>query len=108
MSDEQLPLPGTVLDDAFYFSFSEISQACAIQAETVQALVEEGIIEPAGDDPQSWRFPGSNLYRAQIALRLQNDLNVNLAGAALALDLLDEIRKLREKLMLLQTLHSVE
>ncbi|MEE9157003.1 MAG: chaperone modulator CbpM, partial [Gammaproteobacteria bacterium] len=31
-------------------------------------------------------------------LRLQQDLGINLAGAALALDLLDELRKLRTRL----------
>ena len=31
-------------------------------------------------------------------MRLQHDLNVNLAGVALALDLMDEIETMRERL----------
>jgi chaperone modulatory protein CbpM len=35
------------------------------------------------------------LARVQRALRLQHDFGVNLAGAALALDLLEEVERLR-------------
>ena len=40
-------------------------------------------------------FTGNQVRRASIALRLQRDLGVNLAGVALALDLLDELNGLR-------------
>ena len=42
-----------------------------------------------------WRFPGSAVTRAQKALKLARDLRVNWPGTALALDLLDEIERLR-------------
>jgi chaperone modulatory protein CbpM len=35
------------------------------------------------------------VQRVQTAIRLQQDLGVNLAGAALALDLLEELQELR-------------
>jgi chaperone modulatory protein CbpM len=40
--------------------------------------------------------------RARRALRLQRDLDLNLAGAALALDLLDEVEILRERVRVLE------
>jgi chaperone modulatory protein CbpM len=58
-------------------------------------LVDEGILQPAGRNPEQWRFPGTSLQRARTAMRLQQDLKINLAGVALALDLLDEIESLR-------------
>jgi chaperone modulatory protein CbpM len=43
----------------------------------------------------AWRFSSSHLRRARVALRLQADLGLNLAGAALVVQLLDEIAELR-------------
>jgi len=53
---------------------------------------------PEGTAPERWRFPGMQLRRARVAVRLQRDLGVNTAGAALALQLLDEIEALRARL----------
>ena len=38
------------------------------------------------------------MHRAKVALRLQHDLGINLAGAALALHLMDEMEALRAQL----------
>jgi len=91
-----------VLEDELIFTLADLSGACRVHAETVIALVEEGVLEPQGEDTQHWRFTGANLRRAQAALRLQRDLGVNLAGAALALDLLDEIQILRARVATLE------
>ena len=58
-------------------------------------LVEEGVIAPAGTVAGEWRFTGLQLRHARVAVRLQRDLGVNPAGAALALQLLDELDRLR-------------
>ncbi|WP_293469970.1 chaperone modulator CbpM [Polaromonas sp.] len=42
------------------------------------------------------------MQRARVALRLQTDLDVNLAGAALALELLDELDELRARVQRLE------
>ena len=39
----------------------------------------------------------TQMRRARVAMRLQSDLGINLAGAALALQLLDEIENLRAR-----------
>ena len=66
--------------------------------ERVVTLVEEGIVEPRGRDPARWRFQGVSVRRVRCAVRLERDLGVNVAGAALALDLLDELQLLRARL----------
>ena len=68
------------------------------ERELVLQLVEHGVIEPQGSAPQSWVFGGSSLQRTRVALRLLRDLELNLPGAALAVDLLDEIARLRRDL----------
>lgn len=91
-------IAGEMLDETFELSLAELCRTCRLPAERVIDLVDEGVIEPAGRDPGHWRFHGATVYRVQSVLRLQRDLGVNVAGAALALDLLDEIRELRMRL----------
>ncbi len=83
-----------VIDDEG-LSLEQLCRAFDVKAEWIISLVEESIIAPQGDIMDSWRFSGSSLRRVRSALRLQRDLGVNLAGIALALDLLDENENLR-------------
>jgi chaperone modulatory protein CbpM len=49
-------------------------------------------------DTSEWHFTGAALRRARLALRLERDLELNLAGVALALDLMEELQTLRREL----------
>lgn len=90
-------LPGMIVDENTGLTLAEISRACAVHAEMVMEMVAEGLLMPEGNEPQFWRFTSLHLRRANQALRLQHDLGVNLAGAALALQLLDELEILRSR-----------
>ncbi len=83
-----------IIDEAVTFTTAELCRSCAVEAEFIEALVEEGILEPTGYRRHHWCFPGSSLRRTRITFHLHRDLGVNLAGAALALDLLDRIDEL--------------
>lgn len=105
MTDELVDavVSGVILDETMNLSLGELCHASSLCAEEVIAMVDEGLLEPGGgSSPIDWRFPATSLYRVHVALRLQRDLQVNLAGVALALDLLDELRSLRERLRLLE------
>ena len=95
-------LTGIVLDEQAELTLSDLCRACCQHAEWIVQLVEEGILEPAGRNPAQWRFSGTSLQKAHIAMRLQRDLEINLAGVALALDLMDEIESLRAVVCRLQ------
>lgn len=94
----QRVLTGIILDERTELTLSELCQACSRSSGWVIELVEEGVLEPLGQEKSQWRFPGTSLQRARTAMRLQQDLQVNLAGVALALDLMQEIDALRERL----------
>jgi chaperone modulatory protein CbpM len=96
---------GIVLEELTELTLIELSRACAVHAECIVELVEEGVLTPFGREPHRWRFSGIHLRRASVALRLQRDLGVNLAGAALALQLLDEVDALRARLKVLGGRH---
>lgn len=91
------PLSGDVLEEDTELSLAELCRACRLSAEQVFELVEEGIVEPLGGSASHWRFQGASVYRVRCAVQLRRDLGVNWAGAALALDLLDELRVLRAR-----------
>lgn len=94
-------LTGLLLDEESTLTLGELSRACTVHAEWIIELVDEGILEPAGDDTAHWRFSGPSLCRARSAMRLQRDLGINLAGAALVLDLMEEVETLRSRLQVL-------
>jgi chaperone modulatory protein CbpM len=88
-------LMGQVLDESLEFELEEFCRICHASEAFVVELVAEGVIEPRGEEPAYWRFTGRSVRRTQVALRLHHDLDVNLPGVALALDLLEEIERLR-------------
>jgi chaperone modulatory protein CbpM len=87
-----------ILDDAEEITLADLSRACRVHAEWVMELVEEGVIEPRGPGRPQWRFAATTVVRVEKARRLQSDLGVNLAGVALALQLLDRIDTLESRL----------
>jgi chaperone modulatory protein CbpM len=91
-------LNGVLLDDHVKLSLSDLSRACARHAEWIEELVEEGILDPQGGEPATWRFSSNNLIRAHRAMRLERDLRINTAGIALALDLIEQMEGLRARL----------
>ena len=85
------------------FTLGELARHAGIEAERILAMIDEGILEPLASRPR-WRFPADSLRRVTLVLRLQRDLGVNLAGAALALQLLEELHGLRRRVRALETL----
>ena len=98
-NEKMLPkLSGIILEELTELTLAEVCRACTVNVDCIVELVEEGVITPIGREPHRWRFSGTHMRRATVALRLQRDLGVNLAGAALALQLLDEVEALRARL----------
>ena len=91
-------LTGTLLDDHIELSLNDLCKACSSSADWILELVDYGAIDPIGAEKLHWRFSAQSLQRARTAKRLQRDLEINIAGVVLALDLLDEIKFLRNRL----------
>lgn len=87
-----------VVEEGVELTLGELCQACGIDPDFVQQLVAHGVLDPRGDAPHAWVFVGPSLRRTRVAVRLMRDLELNLPGAALAIDLLDEIARLRRSL----------
>jgi len=95
MTEQRIYIQGMVLDEETRCTLADLCRLCSVNAELIHDLIEEGILSPEGHSPQEWRFSFVAIKRVQTAIRLQQDLRVNLPGCALALELLDELEELR-------------
>lgn len=60
--------------------------------------IHEGILQPSGQQLSRWRFLSLCIHLVQQVRSFHSDLDVNLAGSALVLELLEEIERLRPRL----------
>ena len=97
-------LTAVILSEEQILSLDELCQGSSLPPERVVSMIEYGIIEPMTQDtdPTGWQFHAACVTRLQRVIRLQRDLELNLAGAALALELMDEINKLRRLVSVLR------
>ena len=97
-----------LIDEQTVFTLADLCRSCAVEAEFIEAMVEQGIIEPTGTRGRHWCFAASSLRRTRVTVHLQKDLGVNLAGAALALELMERIDKIESQLRALVSAQDIE
>jgi chaperone modulatory protein CbpM len=102
-SEETNMLSGELLEEEAEVSLAQLCQACGLSEEEIVKLVDEGIIDPVGHKPATWRFHAVSLRRVRITRNMQQELGVNAPGAALALNLLEELEELRARLRRLES-----
>lgn len=93
---------GEIVDETVRYGLKDVCDVCGVHAECIVEMVEAGIIAPQGDRPSSWRFSSLSIMKSRKALRLQRDLEINLPGVAVALDLLDQVEYLRHQVKTLK------
>ncbi|OGV38747.1 MAG: hypothetical protein A3F46_06585 [Legionellales bacterium RIFCSPHIGHO2_12_FULL_42_9] len=78
----------------------QVTTSFGTSTETILEIVNEGIIpvQHDDDDYEEWRFDDDACRRIRLVLQLNRDLGVNVAGAALVLELLNEIEELHSLL----------
>lgn len=82
----------------------ELCTATQLETELVIEMVQIQVLEPVGESPQEWHFDAHNLKRAKTAASFHRDLEINLNGIALALDLLEQIDELEKRIQVLEKL----
>ena len=93
-----IALSGPIFDEATEITIVELCEVCSIETKVIDEMIDEGVLEPTGGHSEKRRFPYSSVRRTRTVIHLQRDLGLNLAGAALALELLDRIEHLRAQL----------
>lgn len=89
-----------VVEEHLSFTLTTLCRASGAEQDLVRALVGEGLLQPAGQGPDDWRFSGEALPQTRKALRLARDFGLDLAALGLVMALLAEIDRLRSGLRL--------
>lgn len=84
----------SIVGEAEWVSLADACRVCRVREAWVIEFVEEGVAEPRTVPSGGWHFDATALRRLRVAARLRRDLGVNPAGAALALQLMDELERL--------------
>ncbi|MBV8502342.1 MAG: MerR family transcriptional regulator [Paucibacter sp.] len=92
-----IPLWLSDADTDGWLDRTELARACQVGPEFIDALISEGLLEPALAEPD-WRFGSAEIARVQRITRLRRDFEASMPSLALMLDLLDEIDQLRAQL----------
>lgn len=79
----------------FYMSLEEVTDSFGVTREVIYSIIDEGIVVVEGDETD-WQFDSEAIRQIRTVLQLERDLGVNLPGAALALQLLQEIEALKK------------
>lgn len=86
-----------------HISFEQFCTLTELSGERVVEIVNLGIVEPPGQQPEEWRFDSDMLCLVRRAERLHRQLEINWPGVALAMDLLDQLERCREENRLLRS-----
>jgi chaperone modulatory protein CbpM len=97
MKDKTFGAGHAIVLEQFELDVDALCRASRCSREWVVALVDEGALSPLHASGE-WRFDGDALRRARRAAGLLREFELNAAGLALALDLLDRIDGLTQQL----------
>lgn len=99
-------IAGVLLDESAIFSIVEVCQYCHLSEDVLMEWIAQGLLGEQYHAKQTIQFNAQMLDRVRTAHRLQHDLEVNLQGAILALELMDEMDNLRNELAILKRTRS--
>ena len=97
-TSEDQALLGAIFEESALLTVKDLSRMCSVEERHIVEFVEEGVLSVVEVNAAEWHFTGTALRRARLALRLERDLEINLAGVALALELIEELERLRREL----------
>jgi chaperone modulatory protein CbpM len=95
-SGKRQPVPAVGTDEQ-PVELAVIARQAGVRVTVVRRYLEYGLFEPTAETGQSPLFEPSSASRLARAERLRCDLGLNYAGAVLACELLDRIRKLEDR-----------
>ena len=97
----QTVVTGVLIDETASLSVAEMCAECHVSEDILREMMEHGLFN---HDVTHFKTMLNQraLSRVQSAARLQEDLELNLAGAVLVLELLDKLEQLRNEVLILR------
>lgn len=97
-------LTAEVVTESHWIAVTELCELCRLDLAAVEELAELGVVSRGEWRAAEWHLPVTVLPRLRLVSRLMRDLDVNLSGAALALELLESQRALERRIRALERL----
>lgn len=97
-ADSRTEKPGTLVlwrTQQYLLPIEELARAAGLHIGLVEQLAEYGVIEPVPGTASPILFPVAAIDRLRCAVRLRRELGVNLAGAAVIVEMRERLRSLR-------------
>lgn len=85
-------------------TIQQVCRACGIERSLIVSMVEHGIVTMQ----QGEVFDSADVTKVSKAARLYRDLNVNVQGIAVILELLDELEAMRAHIATLERTFKIE
>ena len=105
MMKDSLISAGVLMDDQSSLSFKELCERNYFSEDWLIELVEHGLFHPVTQPMTQMtqiNFDYRMLHRLHAAFRLQRDLELNVSGTVLVMELLDQLESLQARVHVLQ------
>jgi len=102
MMKDSLISAGVLMDDQSSLSFKELCERNYFSEDWLIELVEHGLFHPVTQPMTQINFDCRMLHRLHAAFRLQRDLELNVSGTVLVMELLDQLESLQARVHVLQ------
>ena len=99
---QRMIIASVLVDESVTMSSVDICQTYHISEAALLTMVEHGLFSNDEFSLEQLSFDRKMLERLETARRLQDDLGVNVPGVVLALELLDELERIRGELAILR------
>ena len=86
------------MNENIFYTTNAVCFSHRLTKDTIAEMVSWGIAGPIGNKPEKWLFSQSDYDRIACAVRFGEELNINVPGAALAIELIDELNKIRKRM----------
>lgn len=98
----QTIVAGVLMDETTTVSLAEVCEKYHISEDLLREMIEQGLFNHPARPSQTIHIDQRALTRIQSACRLQEDLDINLPGVVLVLELLEELEHVRDELIILR------
>lgn len=98
-SDTQIEI---IFNQELTYTLGELCEICEVHVDRINEIIDYGIIASREATPNQWRFSYGEMEILQKVLRLERDLDINMPGIAMTLDLLEQVEVLRKQVDLLE------
>ncbi|MGC1181707.1 chaperone modulator CbpM [Legionella sp.] len=95
-------LIGILIEESETKTYTEVCHKYNIPEKLLMEMMEQGLFANQSTEIEQLKLNQNELHHIESAFRLHQDLGINLPGVVLAIELLEEIKKLKDELNILR------